>query len=403
MNPRSLNTRHLNHFQYSSEVIEAADALLLYSGAEQDRKDLPRSEQNGNRDSHLLSPASQTENQNSARSGSRSSSATLVSPSGVTGAQSIISPPGLASTPSPRDTVADSAKARLEKHWRRLAGLQSPLGTRSMISDTPASQTNHPSNRHAALQPGSGPTSADSSAKSDGSSFRSVQSHPDSRVPMSKHAAAYLNQWNAGRAALSSNTAVNFLAPMPESPRSAVPAIGVQDSTTGGKERAEVAEANAKAPSTPFSMPGGSNGVDIVMDSPEAEIPEDDKFRSSEVRPEEDKSGTVVRNREVGSHPSSEPKDEVEIKQEHEASSDWKTNFEGEHPEPFHNDDDDDTDVELVLWKKTDDKTTAENHRGANTKTKGNKLDGVIKRGVAYVKKPEPKVRKGKMMPKYVG
>ena len=224
---------------------------------------------------------------------------------------------------------------------------------------------------------------------------------------MSEHAAAYLNQWNAGRAALSTNTsytAVNLPAPMPKNPHSAVLAIGLQDSTTGGKERAEVAEANAKAPNTPVSMPGGSNGVDIVMDSPEAEIPEDDKFRSSEVRPKEDKSGTVLRNREVGDHPSSEPKDEVEIKQEHEASSDWKRNFEEEHPEPIHNDDDDDTDVELILWKKTDDKTTtAENHRGANTKTKGNKLDGVIKRGVAYVKKPEPKARKGKMMPKYVG
>ena len=268
-----------------------------------------------------------------------------------------------------------------------------------MISDTPASQTNHPSNRHAASQPGSGPTFADSSAaKPDRSSFRSAQSHPDSTVPISEHAAAYLNQWDAGRAALSTNTsdtAVNFPAPMPENPRSAVPAIGVQDSTAGGKERAEVAEASAKAPSTPVSVPGGSNGVDTLMHSPEAEMPEDDKSRSSEVRPAEDKSGTVVMNRDVENHPNSELKDEVEIKQEHKASSDWKRNIKEEHPKPIHNDDDD-TDVEFILWKKLNDKTTADNQRGASTKTKEPKLDRVIKRGVAYVKKAEPKSRRGK-------
>ena len=313
----------------------------------------------------------------------------------------MISPSGLASTPIPRDTVADSAKAPLEKRWRRLA----PLGTHSMISDTPASQTNHPSNRHTALQPGSGPTFVDSSAaEPDGSSFRSVQSHQDSRVPMSERAVAYLNQWDAGRAALSTNTsdaAVNLPAPMPESHRSAAPAVGVQDSTADGKERAEVAEASAKAPSTPVSMPGGSKGVDIVMNSPEAEIPRDDKFPGSEVRPTEDKAETVVRNREAGNHTSRELKDEVDIEQEHKASSDRKSNTKEEHPKRIHHGDDD-TDVEIVLTKKMDNKTTAENHRGASTKTKEPKLDRVIKRGVAYVKKPEPKARKGKMMPKIV-
>ena len=274
----------------------------------------------------------------------------------------MISPRGFASTPIPRDTVADSAKAP-------------------------------------------GPTFTDSSAaEPDGSGFRSVQSHQDSRVPMSERAAAYLNQWDAGRAALSTNTsdaAVNLPAPMPESHRSAAPAVGAQDSTTGGEERAEVAEASAKAPSTPVSMPGGSKGVDIVMNSPEAEIPKDDKFPGSEVRPTEDKAETVVRNREAGNHTSRELKDEVDIEQEHKASSDRKSNTKEEHPKRIHHRDDD-TDVEVVLTKKMDNKTTTDNHRGASTKTKEPKLDRVIKRGVAYVKKPEPKARKGKMMPKIV-
>ena len=275
-----------------------------------------------------------------------------------------------------------------------------------MISDTPASQPNHLSNHRSALQPVSGPTFADASAgKPDGSGFRSVQSHPDSRVLVSEHAAAYLNQWDAGRAALTmntSNTATSFPAPMPESHRSAVAAIDVQGSTVGGKERTEVPQASAKAPSTPVTMPRGPNNVDIVMDSPEAEMPEDDKFRSSGVRLTDDKSGTVVRNKEIENRLSSELKDKVKIKQEPEASSNWKRDTKQDHLKRIH-DDDDNTDVELVHWKKLDNKTTAENQRDGSTKSKEPKLDKVIKRGVAYVKKPEPKVRKGKAIPKFVG
>ena len=274
-----------------------------------------------------------------------------------------------------------------------------------MISDTTVSQPNHPSYRHAALQPGSGPTFADPpAAKPDGSSFRSVQSHPDSRVPMSEHAAAYLNQWNAGRAASSTNTsdtAVNCPAPMPEKPHSAVPAIGVEGGSAGGEQRAEVAEASATASSTPLSVLGEADGVDTVMDSPEAESPEDDKFRNNALRRTEDTSGTIFSNREVGNHPGKELKDEVEIKQEHEASSDWKKNIREEHAKQIRTGDDD-SDVELISWKKIKNKTTAEHRRGEGTKTKEAKLDRVIKRGVAHVKKPEPK-RKGKTMPKHVG
>ena len=275
-----------------------------------------------------------------------------------------------------------------------------------MTSDTPASQPNQPSNRHAALQPGSGPTFADSAAaKVDGSDFRSFQSHPDSRTPMSEHAAAYIYQWGAGRAALSTNTkdaAVNFPALMPENPRSALPAVVVQDSTADGQERAEILEASVKAPDTPVSMPGGSNGVDTVMDSAETELPKDVKFHSSEIRPIEDKSGTVVRNGEVENYTSSELKGNVEIKQEHRATSDRERNIKGEHPNPFHGEDDD-ADIELLLWKRMNGKKTAEDHSGASTKTKDPKLNRVIKKGVAYVKKPEPKARKGKGMAKYVG
>ena len=273
-----------------------------------------------------------------------------------------------------------------------------------MNSDTPASHPNHPSNHYAALQPGSGPTFADSTAaKPDGSGFRSVQSHPDSRTPVSEHAAAYLNQWNASRAALSTNTndtAVSVPAPMPKSPRSALPAVVVRDSTAGGQERAEILEASVKAPKTPVFTPGGSNGVDTVMDSPE-----DVKFRKSEVRPTEDKSVTVVRNQAVENHTGSEQKKgNVAIKQEHKAASDRERNIKAEHSDPFHGEDDD-TDIELILWKKINDKKTAEDHRGASTstKTKDPKLDRVIKKGVAYVKKPAPKVRKGKLVPRHVG
>ena len=274
-------------------------------------------------------------------------------------------------------------------HRRRLAGLHSPSGAPSFVSDTPASQRSHPSHRHAALQPGSGPRFAHSSAaKFNGSSFHHVQSHPGSRVPVSDHAAAYLNQWDSGRAALyanSSSTAIDVPAPQLESPRSAVPAVLVQDTTTGGKKLGDVAEDSILAPITPDSGSGGSYEGDVRMGSPEVDIPEDTEPRSGNEK-----------------HLRSEKNDESNTSKEHKAFGDVdvfdarKRDTKEEHEE-HPNDDDKDSDVEITSWDTLDSNKTTVDRRGANAETKEIKPHRILKRGVARVKKPEPNARKGKV------
>ena len=318
------------------------------------------------------------------------------------------SPRDFVSSPSPRGPDPDSLKARVDRHRQRLAGLQSPLGTHTVVSEIPDSQRGHASHGHLALQPNSENAFANSSAaKSHGYRFRSVRSHSGSIPPISDHAAAYLDQWDAGRAALSSmtsNTAGHVPAPQPESPRSGAPAIGVQD-TTGGKEAEDVVEAIIQAQSTPIPVPEGPNDVDVVMGSPGVTILESNQSHSSEVRTAGNNDMEIETK-----HPRAENNndDEFHTKKEHKAPSsdvevidpskrdiqvatlpNWINNDDDD-------DDDDDDDVQTTSWNKRDSNLTNNrdsSYRGADAKPKGKevKLDRVMKRGVAYVKKPEPK------------
>ena len=228
---------------------------------------------------------------------------------------------------------------------------------------------------------------------------------------MSEHAATYLNQWNSGRAALSSkssSTAVNVPAPQLESPRSAVPIVSVQDATAEGEEPGEVAEASIQAPNAPISMPGGPKDVDVTMGSPEVEILEDDPSRSSEVRAPDTKPLAVGKDTDAEKHPRGENQDERKASKEHKASSDAdvvdarKRNIMEEHYEQI---DDDANDVEMTSWNTLGSiKTTGDgDHPGANAGADQVDPGRIFRKGVARVKKPEPKARKGKTTPEYVG
>ena len=319
----------------------------------------------------------------------------------------MISPRGFVSGPSPRGPDPDSLKARVDRHRQRLARLQSPLGTHTVVSENPDSQRGHASHGHLALQPNSENAFANSSAaKSHGSRFRSVRSRSGSMPPISDHAAAYLDQWDAGRAALSSmtsNTAGHIPAPQPESPRSGAPAIGVQD-TTGGKEVENVVEATIQAPSTPIPVAEGPNDVDVFMGSPGVTILESNQSHSSEVRTAGNNDMEVKKK-----HPRAEnnnDNDKFHTKKKHKApSSDVELIDPSKRdiqvatlPNWINNDDDDDDDdLQITSWNKRDSNPTTNNrdssYRGVDAKAKANevKLDRVMKRGVAYVKKPEPK------------
>ena len=226
---------------------------------------------------------------------------------------------------------------------------------------------------------------------------------------MSEHAATYLNQWDSGRAALSSkssSTAVNVPPPQLESPHSAVPAVGVQDIIADGEEPVDVAEASIQAPGTPVSVLGGPNDVDVTMGSPKVEILENDEPRGSAVQTPDTKPLAVGKGGDAEKHPRDEKQDERKTSKERKASSDidivdarWRNIMEEHHKQI-----DDDADVvEITSWNMLDSNKTTEDHHDAITEAKQVEPGRVFRKGVARVKKLEPKARKGETAAEYVG
>lgn len=346
-----------------------------------------------------------------------------------------ISPRGSALTPSPRGADADSAKARVDKHRARLAELHSSASTRNTVSDLPAGRPGHSSYRHAAMQTDSEPALASSSAaQSHGPDFRRAQSYPGPRLPVSDHAAIYINQWNSGRAALSSrssSTAAILPAIQPDRPRSPVPALDPHSTTSvqdlvpsGGTEEGEVAEASTNAPSAPIAISGELNDVDVAMGSPDVEVLEDDEPRRSEVSAPENNASEVGKDRSAekgrtetpGSisglhtgkgaekHQRGEEKGDRQNGKEQKGSGDVDVVGARERKgkeKHFEQVDNDASDIEITSWNKLDSNKTTDKHRGTNAGARGLGSGRNIKKGVAHVKKPEPKGQKGNTTPTY--
>lgn len=216
---------------------------------------------------------------------------------------------------------------------------------------------------------------------------------------MSDHAAAYLNQWNSGRAALylnSRGTATDVPARQPERPRSTIPVVHVQSATTGEKEPRDVAEASTQTSNTPNSVIEGANDADVVMGCRALEMAEGKEPRSSELQTPEDDIRVAVKSTDAEKHPRSEKSDEGKTSKEHKASDDIdvvdarKRGTKDKHP-------DDEDDMEITTWKKLDSEKTMENDPVTSAETKKPILHRILKRGVAYVKKPEPKALRGKI------
>ena len=353
-----------------------------------------------------------------------------------------ISPRDSALNPSPRGTDADSAKARVDKHRARPAGLQLSASTRNTVSGPPAGRPGHSSYRHAATQTDSEPALASSSAaQSPGPNFRRAQSYPGPRLPVSDHAAIYINQWNSGRAALSSrssSTAAILPAAQPDRPRSPVPALDPHSTTShsstsvqdlvpsGGTEEEEVGEASTNAPSARVAMSGEPNDIDVAMGSPDVEILEDDESRRREVSAPENNISEVGKDRSVEQgrtetsesisglhtegraekHQRGEEKGGRKNSKEQKGSGDVdvidarKRNGE---EKGFEQADDDASDIEITSWNKLDSNKTTDKPRGTNAGARGLGSGRNIKKGVAHVKKPEPKGRKGNTTPKHTG
>lgn len=168
----------------------------------------------------------------------------------------------------------------------------------------------YPNYRHAAVQTDPRLLLRDpAAAQPRGPSFR-AGSEPGPRLPVSDHAAVYLAQWNAGRAAHSSRlnaTAAHAPATQIDHPRSPVPAphprstTGVQDAPLRGIDKEEAAEGSAQAPNAPLSVVEASTDADIVMGGVDAKVVKDDESPPGKVRaPEDNAAGSHGRGEKEG-------------------------------------------------------------------------------------------------------
>ena len=411
--------------QPSPEILDAAGVRPFYAGVDRIPGIRFRSYGNVSGISQLLSAADQLEKADSARPEPRSSSKILVKDSGAAGTQPA-SPRGPISNPTPGNADADSVKARIEKHRVRLAGPKSSASTQNTVSDLPASQPGHPSYRYAAKQPDSGPLLANSSGpQSQGSGFRrAAHSHPSPKLPMSEHAATYINHWDAARAALSAssnNTAAVARAIQADNSRSPVPVrdsrltTGAQDNAASGAEEGEVAGASIQAPSAPIDISGEPNDLNVAMGSPDVEVLEDDEPRRSKSRilkndtPEvgKDRSAEKARTEipepvfgmraegRAEKHQRSEEKDDRTTSKKQKGMGDVDVidaRKKHNREKQLEQSDDDSSDVEITSSRKLNSNKTSDRHRGTDA---GAKALEPGRRGVALVKKPKPKGRKG--------
>lgn len=284
------------------------------------------------------------------------------------------------------------------------------------------------------------PVLADSpAARSPGLSALGRQSHPGSRLPMSDHAAMYLDQWDSGRAAQSSRSSISINAPIVQldRPRSAVSASyphsndSVQNTTIWGNEPGQAAEPRVQAQGNPSSMPraGELNDVDVVMGSPDIKIPEDDGSRHGESFALESIPWTIGQDVKAEKARSSAPEPDIGMyvgtrPQKHQRGEEKTGEREASKEQKASGDvdvvdargrsgkdklseqiDDEADDVKITAWKKVGSNKKTEDQIGANAKADDSNAGRAIKKGVARPKKPESelKVRMGKASATHIG
>lgn len=193
-----------------------------------------------------------------------------------------------------------------------------------------------------------------------------------------------------------------------------------------GSEPEEAEEVGIQALTAPTPVAGGPSDGDVLMKDPDVEILEHDESRHGEAWAPQNNPWTIgkekgaekVRARvpepisvlhvegRTEKHQRSEKKGDRKTSKELKASADVdvvgarKRNSEEEHSEQI---EDDVSDTETTSWNNLDSDKTIDKHQGKNAGAKGPSSGRMIKKGIAYVKKQEPKGQKGKMTAKYDG
>lgn len=312
-------------------------------------------------------------------------------------------------------------KARFDKHPARFDGLRSLSGTPDTVSDLAVKPRGHSVYGHASLQPGSGSVRADSSESHDSA----PRGAPSARLPMSDHAATYVNEWNSGRAALSSSSrdsATNAPRTQLRSPLPALPPrsnTGIQDTVAVGTKEVEAAEFSSPALGSPLSVTESPVGVDVVMIDPDVEYLEQEEIRrykeyavnnnpwtkgmakgaeKARARAPEPISG-LHSNGRAEKHQRGEKNGDRKTRKEQKASDDFDVvGARGRNGKEVHSEQisDDGSDIEITSWKDSQGSKTTGKHRGTKAGSKAPESSKTLKKGVAQVKKPERKGQKGK-------
>lgn len=242
---------------------------------------------------------------------------------------------------------------------------------------------------------------------------------------MSDHAATYLNQWNSGRAALSSSSRSSAADVTPTQLRFPVPAkhprstSRVQETVASGSKEEKAAEVSTPPLSAPMFVTRGSTDVDVEMGSPDVGILEEEESRrykawavnhnpwtmgmakgaeKARARAPEPISGLRSDGR-GGKHQRGEKKGDRKMSKEQKASGDVDVvDARGRNSKENHSGqiDDDGSDIEITSWKDVHGNKTTGKHRGTKAGAKGPEVSRTLKKGVAQVKKPERKGRKGR-------
>ena len=254
------------------------------------------------------------------------------------------------------------------------------------------------------------------------SSFNGALSQPNPGLPTSGHAATYIDRWNSGRAALSSNSGsrrsstVEARVPELNRPRFTIPhphqqpSVIVNDTTDDEDEAGEDADVSMQTGSNPMSVTesGGANHhVDAVIDSAGVAVLKDDESRRDGAGTPDSESEKVETDEDGGKYVESSDEndydDDGKTSKERKGSgdvdvADARSKRRGSKEAYAEQTDDDASDVEVTAWNKRLRTRNAENDRGSNTKTTQQKSSGTMRKGVAVVKKPVAKgrARKGK-------
>lgn len=260
------------------------------------------------------------------------------------------------------------------------------------------------------------------------------QSHPGPKLPMSDHAATYINQWNSGRAALPSRSRSSTADVPPAQLRSPVLALhprsntgvqDVQDTVAAGPKGGEAAEVSSPSVNSAASATEDPNGIDAVMSDTDVEIHEDEESRRHKASAANNNPWTIgmAKGAEKARARAPEPIPELrsdgraEKHQRGEEEGDGKPSNEqkvsgdidvvdangrkeGKENLSEKIDDDGGSDIEITSWKSLNSNKSSGRIQGTKARAKESRT---VKKGVAQVKNPERKGRKAKATAARVG